>query len=84
MIVGRMKMMGFKGILIFDIWIEIQGCGRMELVVLKFPSKDLSWISNLLHNLFSCMRHGGLVFGSNILELLPEFFHMEYHCFGFI
>ena len=30
------------------------------------------------------MEHGGLLFGSIILELLPEFLHLKEHCFGLI
>ena len=41
MILVCMETVGFKGRIIFEIWIEIQGCGRMGLVVLKVSGEDL-------------------------------------------
>ena len=41
MILGRLKTVGFKGSLSFEIWIEIQGCVSMRLVVLKVPGDYL-------------------------------------------
>ena len=46
MILVCMETVGFKGRIIFEIWIEIQGCGRMGLVVLKVTGDNLEWGSN--------------------------------------
>ena len=73
MIIGRLEMVGFKVSLIFDIWTDIQVCGRMGLVILKVPSEDLERNSNCTQKVFDWMRHGGLVVGSSILEFLTEF-----------
>ena len=80
----HMEMVGFKVGLIFEIWIMIQGCVRMVLVVLKVPCEDLEWIHNCKQKLFARMRHGGFIFGSSIVEFLSEFLHLEEHCFGCI
>ena len=74
----------FKSSLSFEIWIEIQGCGRIVLVVLKVPDEDLDWSINRKQKVLSWMRHSGFVVGRSIVEFLSEFFHLEKHCFGFI
>ena len=76
--------MGFKGDLSFDIWIDIQGCVNMVLVILKVPGEDLEWSGNLTQKLFSWMSHSSLVVGIIIIEFLYEFLHLEEHRFGFI
>ena len=75
--------MGFNGSLSFEIWVDIQGCGRMGLVVLKVYSEDIEWSGNLKKNLFVWMRHGGFVVGISIVELLFEILQLEENGFGF-
>ena len=45
--------MGFKGRLIFDIYIEIQDRGGMSLVILKVSSEDLEWSVIINKKVFS-------------------------------
>ena len=84
MIIVHLKTVGFKGSFNFETWIEIQGCGRMRLVVLKVPGEDLEWSSNCMQKVFYWMRHGVFLLGSSIVELIFEFLHMEEHFFGSI
>ena len=81
---GRLKTVGFKGSLSIEIWVEIQGCVRMRLVILNLPGEDLEHSSNHTQKVFSRMKHVSLVVGNIILEFLPEFLHLEEHCFGFM
>ena len=77
-------MVVFKGSLRFELWIEIQGCGRMGMMVLKLSGKDLRCGSNWNQKVFVRTRHDLFVVGSSIFELLFEILHMEEHCFGFM
>ena len=43
MILRRLEMVGSKGSLIFEIWIEIKVFQIMGLVVLKVTGEDLEW-----------------------------------------
>ena len=52
MITGPMETVGFKGSLIFEIWIDIQGCGRIDMVALKIYGKDLEWSINRNQKVF--------------------------------
>ena len=65
--------MGFGGSLIIEVWVDINYCGRMVLVVMKVPDDDLERGGNNTQNAFSQVRHGGLIFGRIILEIPPEF-----------
>ena len=62
----------------------IQRCGRKLRVVLKVLGEDLDWGSNYVEKVFFQMGHIRFVGGSNNLEFLPEFHHMEENCFDFI
>ena len=84
MILGRLKTVWFKVRLRFDKWIDIKCCGTMGMVVLKVPSEDFDQRNNNAQNVYVQMRHGGLVVGSIILELLPEFLHLEDQRFSYI
>ena len=84
MVIGRLKTVGYKVGLRFETWIKIQGCGRIQLVVLKVPGEYLDNISNFTQKIFDLMRHGGLVLGRRIIEFLPELLHIEEKCLGFV
>ena len=82
-IIDHLKTVGFKVSLIFEIFIEIQFFGMMGLIVLNVSGGYLDRSINFAQQVFSWMRHGGLVVGSSILEFLTELLHLEDHCFGF-
>ena len=67
MIIGRLEMVRFKGSLIFDIWTEIQVCGRMGMVVLKVYGEDIEWSANRKQKVFARMRHGGFLVSGSII-----------------
>ena len=84
MIIVHLETVGFKDSLSFEIWIDIQSCGIMVMVVLKVSGEDIQWSGNRKQNVFDCMRHGGFVVVSSIVEFMFELLHMEEHCFGII
>ena len=84
MILGHLETVGFKGSLLFDIYVEIQGCARMGLVVLKVFGEDLYWRGNGNQKVFVRMGHVFFVVGSSINELLFDILQLEEHLFGLI
>ena len=45
-ILGLLETVVFKGILRFEVWIDIQGRGRIHMVFLKVSGEDLEWSGN--------------------------------------
>ena len=84
MIIGSTETVGFKGSKSFEIYIEIQGCIRMGLMVLEVSGEDLEWSRNCNKKVFFRMMHCCFVFGSSIVDFRFEILHMEEHFLGFI
>ena len=84
MVLDPMETVSFNGRLRFESWVDIQGSGRVGLVVLKVNSKDLDRDINLNQRVFFCMRHDCFVCSDIIDKILLKVFQLKKHCFGFI
>ena len=63
-------MVWLKGSLKFQIWIDVIGCLRMDLMVLMVSGEDLDYSRNFKQKLFSRMRHSGFLVVSSIAEFM--------------
>ena len=77
MILRRLKMVGFKVSLIFEIRIEIKVCQIMGLVILKVTGEDLEWSGNRKQKLVSSIKNGGFVDVKIIVEFMFEYLQMD-------
>ena len=66
-------MFRFGGRLSIEVWIDINGCESMVLLVLKGTGDDCNRGGNFAQEIFSRVKHDGFIFGISILELLSEF-----------
>ena len=83
-IIGLLKTVRFAVSFRIEFWIDFCFCGSMGFVVLKVCGGDSEKDGNCVQNQYSRVRHGFLIVLIIILEFLPEFLWLEYHCFGFI
>ena len=68
-----LKPVGFGGRFITEVWIEINCCVQMGLIVLKVPGDNVEKGGNCMQKEFSRVSHGNLIGGSCILGFLIRF-----------
>ena len=76
MVFGLLRMMIFKGSLKFESWIEIQGRGGSDMMVLKVVGEDLESKIDNNQKGFVLMIHGCFVVIRSVDKLLVEDFQL--------
>ena len=84
MVLVLLETVSFNESLRFEIWVEIQECGGLDLMVLNVAGEDLERNINRKQKGFLWMRQVWLVGRGGISELLLEVFQIKDHNFWFI